>query len=221
MSMSLEERTLNLNEITTKKDELIELYQSCVEKLQNREVELFEPFNTNVVSMLLYSSSGMIGEEAKELAITILRAFVLWMEEYKPNGYLTYVPKEEMYPAWVLKQLIDWCEPIQPIDQTLSILELDEHKQKRLTKLEERFKDLMETYEYCNSKIEKMLDKLENVLKDNQKYRQFKKIIDENEKIDNENENKITTDLYYFMKCYLIGSMIGLLISLLIKYVLN
>lgn len=87
-----------------------QLTNSYNEVIDNGKLEHFNDFNTTSVLFLLYSSTGMHGEECKSLSIPILRKFIEWIRNNKWELYLPESGLEAMFHSKVLEDVVDWCE---------------------------------------------------------------------------------------------------------------
>ncbi len=73
----------------------------------------FNEFNTTSVQIILYSCIGMHGEEAKEIAIRLMKRFISWYQQNKPICYMPKNGLEPMYHPLVLARLVKFCDTFQ------------------------------------------------------------------------------------------------------------
>jgi len=150
----------------------------------------FDDFNTTSVFSLLYSCSGMYGEEAKELSIKILREFVKWMRD---NKQLLYLPKsglEVMFHPILIEKTVDWCE-----EQDLNV-----EKHEMLDKLRNKFNELNE-----------------GLKKSDLTYRVMDKYYSNIYMVNKDKVNNVSFNIKLFLIGSIIGGIVGIFFRRFIK----
>lgn len=92
-----------------RKSQLTELYDDTI---NNGKLDAFNEFNTTSILILLYSCTGMHGEECKKLSLDVMRQFILWIRQNKRELYLPDSGLELMFHSKILEDVINWCETI-------------------------------------------------------------------------------------------------------------
>jgi hypothetical protein len=84
--------TNNNNDNDTKK--ILDYYRNYI----NGDNQQFERYNSVSISHLLIPMSGLYGDEPKELAIKLMKKFVVWYKSNKPDNYFPDGGCQQMYP---------------------------------------------------------------------------------------------------------------------------
>lgn len=112
---------------------------SQLKKIFEDEHSSFDKFNTTSVFSVLYSCTGMYGDEIKAISIEVLRHYVNWLNK---NNLIFYMPKtglEIMFHPTLIEKIVDWCEKLPPNE--VKDDNIDE-KHKILNELSKKFREL-------------------------------------------------------------------------------
>ncbi len=85
-------------------------------KYVNEDKQCFESYNSVSISNLLMPMSGMFGDEPKELAIKLMKKFIIWYRGMKQDNYFPKYGCQQMYPLSALEGTITIAETYTAIE---------------------------------------------------------------------------------------------------------
>ena len=91
----------------TKIIQLVDLHNDVV---TNGKFDVFHHFNNTSVLFLLYSCSGIYGEDYKKLSLDVMKQLILWTKKNKWELYLSTSSSELKFHSKILEDAVNLCE---------------------------------------------------------------------------------------------------------------
>lgn len=133
----------------TENEKILQYYRNYI----YGDDQKFEMYNSVSVSNILIPMTGMYGKEPQELALTLMKKYIIWYKENKEDSYFPDYGTQQMFPISSLIGAISIVEEydLEPLEKLKKINKLINESQKHAKKI--NYNEYMRRKRSKNDKI--------------------------------------------------------------------